>query len=202
MGDHRSSCAQVGVLAQRAGPLERAVARICRHAGARVAANVALRELNLDAPATDGRRIEVVANGLPLWRGAQIAIDTTRLKRDRHWPCNKPKRASSAPTPSSNQAGRHDAVWWCSAWRSADASIAKQSRCSAGQLALAPGSGPVGAGRSNRRAHAPLDRTRSARCLACTRAEPARAADLTLGRERRRRAAARRAPGGAAVGVL
>ena len=27
--------------------------------------------------ATDGRRIEVVANGLPLWRGAQIAIDTT-----------------------------------------------------------------------------------------------------------------------------
>ena len=77
LGDHRSSCAQVGVLAQRAGPLEPAVARICREAVARVATNVALRELNLDAPATDGRRIEVVANGLPLWRGAQIAIDTT-----------------------------------------------------------------------------------------------------------------------------
>ena len=77
LGDHRSSCAQVGVLAQRAGPLERAVAHICREVGARVATNVALRELNLDSPATDGRRIEVVANGLPLWRGAQIAIDTT-----------------------------------------------------------------------------------------------------------------------------
>ena len=77
LSDHHSSCAQVGVLAQRARPLERAVARICREAGARVATNVALQELSLDAPATDGRRIEVVANGLPLWRGAQIAIDTT-----------------------------------------------------------------------------------------------------------------------------
>ena len=36
-----------------------------------------MRELNLDVPATDGRRIEVVANALPLWRGAQIAVDTT-----------------------------------------------------------------------------------------------------------------------------
>ena len=52
-------------------------ARICREAGARVATSVALRELNLDVPATDGRRIEVVANGLPLWRGGQIAVDTT-----------------------------------------------------------------------------------------------------------------------------
>lgn len=77
LGDHRSACAQVGVLAHRAGPLERAAARICREAGARVATSVALRELNLDVPATDGRRIEVVANGLPLWRGAQIAVDTT-----------------------------------------------------------------------------------------------------------------------------
>ena len=65
-----------------------------------------------------------------------------------------------------------------------------------------PGSGPVGAGRSNRRAHAPLDRTRSARCPARARAEPAGAADSALRRQRRRRAAARRAPGGAAVGVL
>jgi len=46
LGDHRSSGAQVGVLAQRAVPLERAVARICREAGARVATNVVLRELS------------------------------------------------------------------------------------------------------------------------------------------------------------
>ena len=75
--DHRSACAEVGLLAHRAGPLERAAARICREAGARVATSVALRDLNLDVPATDGRRIEVVANGLPLWQGAQIAVETT-----------------------------------------------------------------------------------------------------------------------------
>ena len=61
-GDHRSACAQVGVLAQRAGPLERAAACICREAGARIAASTALRELNLDLPASDARRVEVVAN--------------------------------------------------------------------------------------------------------------------------------------------
>ena len=77
LGDHRSACAQVGALARRAGLLERAAARICKGAGARVATNVALRELNLDVPAADGRRIEVVANGLPFWQGAQIAIDAT-----------------------------------------------------------------------------------------------------------------------------
>ena len=85
LGDHRSACAQVGVLAHRAGPLERAAARICREAGARVATHVALRDMNLDAPATDGRRIEVVANGLHVWRGAQVAVDTTLvspLQRD------------------------------------------------------------------------------------------------------------------------
>ena len=77
-GDHRSACAQVGVLARRAGPLERAAARICKEAGARVASHVALR----DVPASDGRRIEVVANGLPLWQGAQVAVDATVVSPD------------------------------------------------------------------------------------------------------------------------
>lgn len=39
----------------------------------------------LPAPQQDGRRIEVVADGLPLFHGAQLAIDTTlvsALKRD------------------------------------------------------------------------------------------------------------------------
>ena len=43
------------------------------------------RDLNLDVPPTDGRRIEVVANSLVLWQGAQIAVDTTLvspLQRD------------------------------------------------------------------------------------------------------------------------
>jgi hypothetical protein len=37
-----------------------------------------LRDLNLPGVGvSDGRRLEVVANGLPLYHGAQIAIDTT-----------------------------------------------------------------------------------------------------------------------------
>ena len=33
--------------------------------------------MNIDVPVSDARRIEVVANGLPLWHGAQLAIDAT-----------------------------------------------------------------------------------------------------------------------------
>ena len=32
---------------------------------------------HVQVPVTDGRRIEVVANGLPLWHGAQLALDAT-----------------------------------------------------------------------------------------------------------------------------
>ena len=38
-----------------------------------VATNVALRDLNLEVPATDGRRIEVVANGLPMARRPEVS---------------------------------------------------------------------------------------------------------------------------------
>ena len=53
------------------------MARVCREAGARVATNFFLRDMNLDTPVTDARQIEVVANGLPMWNGAQVAVDTT-----------------------------------------------------------------------------------------------------------------------------
>ena len=33
--------------------------------------------MNVAVPLTDGRRIEVLANGLPIWQGAQAAVDTT-----------------------------------------------------------------------------------------------------------------------------
>ena len=74
--------------------LERAAGRMCREAGARVAWNVFLRDMNLDVPVTDERRIEVVANGLPIWRGAQLAVDTTLV-------C--PLRADGAPRPQADQ---------------------------------------------------------------------------------------------------
>ena len=54
------------------------MARICREAGARVRTNVMVRDLDLGAfDQLDGRRLEIIADGLPLWRGAQLAIDTT-----------------------------------------------------------------------------------------------------------------------------
>ena len=77
-GDHRAACSTCGVLRKRPKPLEKALARVCREAGARVAEDVLLRDLNLTGiSARDGRQLEVVANGLPLWGGAQLAIDTT-----------------------------------------------------------------------------------------------------------------------------
>ena len=60
LGDHRSACATSGVLATRALPLDHAVARICPRGSPATSA-----DLNVDVVA-DARRIEVVANGLPL----------------------------------------------------------------------------------------------------------------------------------------
>ena len=53
------------------------MARVCREAGARVRENQLVRELNLEVPAGDARKIEVIANGLPFWGGKQLAVDTT-----------------------------------------------------------------------------------------------------------------------------
>ena len=80
LGDHRAACAVSGVLRTRAISLEIAAARVCREAGARVATNIMLRDLNVQGiAASDQRQIEVIANGLPLWSGAQIALDTTMV---------------------------------------------------------------------------------------------------------------------------
>ena len=87
LGDHRAACANAGVLRPRGIPLERAAARICREAGARVATNVMLSQMSLDVPVADARQLAVVANGLPLWHGAQLAVDATPVspvRRDGH----------------------------------------------------------------------------------------------------------------------
>ena len=66
-GHRRAACSTCGVLRRRANPQERAVARICREAGARAAENVMLRDMNLQGiSARDCRQLEVVANGFPL----------------------------------------------------------------------------------------------------------------------------------------
>ena len=77
LGDHRAACPRSGALRTRGVALERAMARICCEAGASVCTNVLLNDLNTQSTRTDERRIEVIANGLPLWNGAQLAIDTT-----------------------------------------------------------------------------------------------------------------------------
>ena len=58
--------------------VESAATRVCREAGARVTTNVMIRDMDLAAPeAWEGRRIEIVADGLPLFGGAQLAVDAT-----------------------------------------------------------------------------------------------------------------------------
>ena len=76
-GDHLAACPRSGVLRSRGGPLERAAARVCREAGATVAMHALVRDLNVVPVRQDERRIEVIANGLPLWGGVQLAVDTT-----------------------------------------------------------------------------------------------------------------------------
>ena len=86
LGHHRTGCAEAGVLGRRGCALESAAARVCREAGAMVSTNVMVRDLDLlPMDHVDARRLEVVADGLPLFHGAQVAVDTTMvspLRRD------------------------------------------------------------------------------------------------------------------------
>ena len=77
-GHHRASCARAGVLGRRGFALESETARVCREPGGRVTTNIMVRDLDLAEPrAADGRRLEVVVDGLPLFGGCQLAVDTT-----------------------------------------------------------------------------------------------------------------------------
>ena len=63
----------MGVLGRRGFALESAAARVCREAGARVSVNQLIQDLDIAAPdAGDNRRLEVVADGLPLFHGAGL----------------------------------------------------------------------------------------------------------------------------------
>ena len=77
LGHHRAECSRAGVLGSRGFSLESAAARVCREAGARVSTNLFVRDFDLPIANHDARRLEVVADGLPLFGGAQLAIDTT-----------------------------------------------------------------------------------------------------------------------------
>ena len=76
-GCHRAACPQSGRLRTRAVAPERTLARVCREAGATVRHNVKLRDMNVAVRGDDERGIEVLATGLPLFQGAQLAVDIT-----------------------------------------------------------------------------------------------------------------------------
>ena len=48
---------------------------MCGEAGGRVSTNGVLRDMALDTVQADGRRFEVVVDGLPVFRGAPFAND-------------------------------------------------------------------------------------------------------------------------------
>ena len=76
LGHHRAACSRAGVLAIAAS-LSKALLQGCAEAGARVSTNLFVRDLDLPVARHDGRRLEVVADGFPLFNGGQFAIDTT-----------------------------------------------------------------------------------------------------------------------------
>ena len=70
LGHHRAACANAGFLGRRGWVLENVAARVCREAGGRVSTNLAVRDMDLGAHNhLDGRRLEIVVDGLPLWEG-------------------------------------------------------------------------------------------------------------------------------------
>ena len=80
LGHHRAACANAGVLGPRGWVLENVAVRVCREAGGRVRTNLAVRDTDLGAHVQlDGRRLEIVVDGLPLWGGSQLAVDTTMV---------------------------------------------------------------------------------------------------------------------------
>ncbi|CAK0851576.1 unnamed protein product, partial [Prorocentrum cordatum] len=111
-GDHRAACPRAGVLKKRSIPLEKAAARICREAGGRVAENQLLRDLNVDGvDPRDGRKIEVIANGLPLWGGAQLAIDATLVSPVRTDGTAQPRAADEDGVQLAVARGRKEATY-------------------------------------------------------------------------------------------
>ena len=73
LGRHRASCTRSGRVKRRATAIERMTTRVFREAGACVRQNVFLRDMNINVPAQDSRHIEVLAQDLPCFAGAQVA---------------------------------------------------------------------------------------------------------------------------------
>lgn len=78
LGDRAAACPTSGRLKLRSRPLEKTWVRVLREAGGRVRENVLLRDTALPTiDPGDGRKIEIVATGLPVAGGVPIAVDAT-----------------------------------------------------------------------------------------------------------------------------
>ena len=102
----RAACANVGVLGRRGCALESAAAHVCREACGRVSVNVAVRDLDIGVPdRADERRLEVVADGLPLFHGADCNRHDSRFCLAQGWNASSSmcergwSRTGSGPTP-------------------------------------------------------------------------------------------------------
>ena len=76
-GQNRAACMRTERVKKTAIATERVLARVKREAEARVRFNAFLRDMNVGVPATDTRRIEVLAQDLPCFAGVQLAVDIT-----------------------------------------------------------------------------------------------------------------------------
>ena len=102
MAYHRSACATSGFLASRALPLEHAVARVCREAGAQVARNVRVGDMNIDVP------VSGTSHRGSRQRLASVARRPTRDRRNDRQPGhpNRRRAAWRGYPPRSRRAGR------------------------------------------------------------------------------------------------
>ena len=107
-------CAKSGAFAARAIPLERAVARGCREAGARVAMNCTsiarLADMNRDVPVHDTRHIKIVCNVWPAtlaWTPAKTSYSTSTVGAHEAADCVRLLRVHSLQMflPSSSRLG-------------------------------------------------------------------------------------------------
>ena len=90
------------------GP-EKTLARICREAGATVRCNAKLRDMDIAVSAQDKRAIEVLALGLPLHHGAQLAVNVT-------FPCFLTANSEAHPNAAADLQ-ETGVVWWWWHWK-------------------------------------------------------------------------------------
>ena len=126
LGHHRAACASWGFGQEGKGSREYRSSHL-REGRGRVRTNVLVHDLDLALPGAvaDGRRPEVVVDGLPLFGGAQLAVNTTlvcALRSDgrpttrlllKMKPRSPERDGGRRPLTQSWLADTPGRVWWC-----------------------------------------------------------------------------------------